>query len=451
MSVKRINLFYLTCLLLNIFHVYHICDQYFRYDVTTNIKIGFPEIVEFPSITLCPALVSLLKWEKMSSNLRRSLLQVALPQLTNETLLSRMVSDPFLIDPDINAHTTAWNKLAYNIYNGLVKEVSVDMIFNLTASFDEVFPIISTSGLIYNSLSSGKLKIQEDRRTSGKFQFTIDSTFIHDRYKCWTLNIRPELNKIKFEELRTVYYEPRRFLASWYTFVKTQIQVYLHSKGYLINTQDDKSIIWSGYSIRTAFVSHESILLEYPYKTNCRDYTKIGFKSRKHCKEMCFKSKTIQKYNAILEDTHAFQSDNMFFNQSQYPWTDQSIVNFFSGQCGADCEEKDCQSVTYHKEELVHSTAQIFTDQLFLPAHNVITFTETQPAIPLVSFLTELFSTFGFWMGLSVTGSLAFVRDTWTKITRLVHEKKSRQRLTLQPPSDQRTTRRITYSKKQVL
>ena len=438
MSVKWINLFYLTCALMNVLHIYQICDQYFRYDVTTNIKIDFPEIVEFPSITLCTVLVSLLKWEKMSSDLRRSLLQVALPKLTNETLLSQMVSDPSLIHPDINIHEKAWDKLSYNIYSGLVKEVPISMIFNLTAWFDEIFPVISTSGLAYHSLGSDKQKTHEDRRTSGKFQFTIDSTFIHDRYKCWTLNIRPELNKIYFDELRAVYYYPRRFLTSWKAYVKSEIQVYLHSKGYLINTEDDKNIIGSKFHAITSFVSHESVRLEYPYKTNCRDYTKIGFTSRKHCKEMCFKSKTIQKYGAILEDTHAFQSDNMFFNQSEYPWTSPPTVLSFLAQCKTDCEEKDCRSVTYQTEVTKLPNKLKYSQQWLIPAHNVITFTETQPAMPLVSFLTELLATFGIWMGLSITSSLMFFRRTWTKVRSFRHEIKSRQRLTPPQPINER-------------
>ena len=461
MSIKWINLFYFACFLMNVVHVYHICDQYFFYDVTTNIKIGFPETVEFPSMTLCPTLVSLLKWEKMSTHLRRSLLQVALPELTNETLLSQMVSDPSLIGPEVRFHNKPWDRIPYNIYNRLVKEVSIGMIFNLTASFEEVFPVISTTGLLYHSLGSDKQKTQEDRPTSGKFQFTIDSTFIHDRYKCWTLNIRPELNKINFDELRAVYYSPKRFLISWKTSVRTEIQVFIHSRGYLINTRDDKTIIRnkSGSCVATEFISHESVLLEYPYKTNCRDYTKIGFTSRKHCKEMCFKSKIIQRYKALVEDCHAFQSEDMFLLESEYPTNNRSIVRHFIRMCKKDCEERDCRSVTYHTNDksfyqasnffrkkclvLTQNTSLCFeyrkySEQFICPAYNVITFTETQPAIPLVSFLTELFSTFGFWMGLSVTGCLIFVRDTWIKVTSFTNEMKSRQRLTPRQAIDER-------------
>ena len=444
MSVKWMTLFYLTCSLMNVFHVYHICDQYFYYDVTTNIKVGFPEVVEFPSITLCPVLLSLLKWEKMSSDLRRNLLQVALPELTNETLVSRLVNDPSLIGPEVFVYD-AWTPTSYNIYNRLIKEVSIGTIFNLTAPFEEVFPVFTTIGLTHNFFGSDEQKTKEELPTSGKFQFTIDSTFIHDRYKCWTLNIRSELNKIKFDELQAIYVNPRRLMISWYSYVKTEIHVYVHSKGFLINTIDDKTIVKSGFGVETSFQSHESVLLEYPYKTNCRNYTKIGFTSRKHCKEMCFKSKTIERYKALVEDSHAFESDNMFFNRSQYPWTSRSTVRFFIRQCMEDCKEIDCRSLTYHKEDTIYSRDLGYSEQYIFMAYNIVTFTKTQPAIPLVSFLTELFSTFGFWMGLSVTGSLAFVRRTWTKVTRLAHQNKSEQRLALQKPIDQRITRWMTH------
>ena len=413
---------------MNVFHVYHICDQYFYYDVTTNVRIGFPEIVEFPSITLCPVLVNILKWEKMSSNLRRVLLEIALPTPTNETLLSQLVNNASLIGPEVLVDG-AWTQTAYNMYNRLVKEVPVGMIFKLTAPFHEVFPVFTTIGLTHNSFGSDEQKTKEELPTSGKFQFTIDSTFIHARFKCWTLNIRPELHKIYFDELRILFVNPKRLMAVWEVNATTDIHVYIHGKDYLINYIDDKTRIYNGTDIKTSFQSHKSVLLKYPYKTNCRDYRKFGFTSKAHCKEMCFKSKTIQRYNALLEDTHAFESDNMFFNQSQYRWTERSIVRFFYRQCMKDCVERDCRSVTYHKEDTVNAENQTYSAQYIFLEYNVVTFTEAQPAFPLVSFLTELFSTFGFWMGLSVTGSLAFVRDTWIKLTNFRHEIQSRQRL----------------------
>ena len=429
---------------MNVVHIYQVCDRYFHYEVTTNVRIDFPEIVEFPPTTLCVVLVSLLKWEKMSSDLRRSLLQAALPKLTNETLLSQMASDPSLISPEVNTHSDAWSRTSYNIYSRLVKEVPAGMIFNLTASFHEVFPVFTTTGLTHNSFGSDKQKKWEERPTSGKFQFTIDSTFIHDRYKCWTLHIRPELNKISFSELWAMYSQTRGLLSSWYSYVKTEIQVYIHSKGFLINTLDYKTKVSSGSRVITRFVSYESVLLEYPYKTNCRNYTKIGFTSRKHCKEMCFKSKTIERYNAILEDSHAFESDNMFFNQSQYPWTDESTVRFFARECKTECQERDCRSITYLKEDTIARQSLKYSEQYFCLTYSIITFTETQAAFPLVSFLTELLSTFGIWMGLSVTASLTFFRRTWTKVTSFRLERKARQRLTRQP-IDQRRTRWMTH------
>ena len=41
-----------TCLFINVLHVCKISDEYFHYEVTTNIRIEMPEIVEFPSVTL---------------------------------------------------------------------------------------------------------------------------------------------------------------------------------------------------------------------------------------------------------------------------------------------------------------------------------------------------------------------------------------------------------------
>ena len=142
------------------------------------------------------------------------------------------------------------------------------------------------------------------------------------------------------------------------------------AKVIFINVLENKTKVSPGSSVTTSFESHESVLLEYPYKTNCRDYSKIGFTSQKHCKEMCFKSKTIQRYKALLEDSHGFPSDNISLMQSEYPWTNQSTVRYFKSLCKKDCEERDCRSVTYHIQDVVWSHGNNIRDRCLEATRN---------------------------------------------------------------------------------
>ena len=55
--------------------------------------------------------------------------------------------------------------------------------------------------------------------------------------------------------------------------------------------------------------------------------------------------------------------------------------------------------------------------------------TESQPAIPLITFVTGVLSTFGFWLGLSVSDFFHFAKNIWHKVQVAKDELHSRRRL----------------------
>ena len=246
MSIKWITFFYMICALANIFHIYHISDQYFRYDVTTNVKVGMPDIVEIPSMTLCLRLVDSFKWEDMSSELRNNLLlQLRVLQVQgfeNETFVEELIHNPFLIGSLLRSYEYN-NSVPHNaIYNHLAKEKNVSSIFKLTASFEEIFRFFGTTGLALNAYGSEKLKRMEYRLTTASdFPFLVDMVFIHMRKKCFTLNIRHGLNKILYNQLfsltpdtRFSATHKRSNLISWFSSFGSAVWVFLHNKGHLI-------------------------------------------------------------------------------------------------------------------------------------------------------------------------------------------------------------------------
>ena len=433
-------------------HIYQICDQYFRYDVTTNVVIGLPDPVQFPSLTLCVNLVESLKWEQMPSELIRRLLNFTEETTFNETVVSEFINNRKQIRDQIRRFQ---NELFYNdfrIYNNLVNEKTVAEILNLTETFEEIFGYFSTTGRVYEGMDSENLNKTEYRLSNASdFQFSLDMVFIHNYYKCFTINIRPNFKKFSFKELSATLSDTMRCnLMSWISNFGSDVAVKLHAKDYFIGADDVMFSISPLTYVATTFVTHESILLEHPYKTNCRNYTKIGFLSQKHCYEMCFKSKTVDKWKSIIPKSHAFQTDMIPLRDGLSPDESNLRTTFASKACRMECGNRDCQSVTFLVEDkemesnvslvlmrITYGAAinpnflDLLTEeysqaldtspgnlcgQAICPTEQVVTRIETQASIPLISFLTSAFSTFGIWLGLSVSSLIHFIKESWTNV-----------------------------------
>ena len=438
MNVKWVTLFFLTCFLFNVLHVYQLCDEFLRYDVTVNVKIGFPEYVQLPTITLCVNVVESLKWQEMSSDLIRNLTTVRNSAIT-EKVISEAISDPKKIRSQIQLQGHPLWMAQLWIYENLVKQKTVAEIFNLTEPFEEVFPYIATIGLLENSQDStdwDPLHLRSTKATD--FLFTVDMTFIHSFQKCFTLNVRPGLKKISFQELLTVNRIRPYKVMSWISDFGSPIDVHIHDKGDLIYYEVEPIYVTRNSLEKSSFVTYESNLLEYPYKTKCRNYIKSGFLSKNHCRRMCFKRVTSKILNATNFQSHAFSNDKVPLGDlTPLPVNPKTIMQ----QCKEECLQVDCQSVTYLVDNLETLTNVLAprTECRRLKSHpsncegnfsmhnigilkQIVTRIETQAAFPLISFLTGLFSTFGFWLGLSVYDSRHLPRNVGTIAKKTKHQ-----------------------------
>ena len=165
----------------------------------------------------------------------------------------------------------------------------------------------------------------------------------------------------------------------------------------------------------------------------------------------------MERFNSVIEESYAFPSDNTPLKEVEAEITNQSITRFLYDQCEQKCLKQDCELGTYllywhalnnpekalqeecssgigstincslynsNGRPIKHSSCTIST------YGKIETRTETQAAIPLVQCLTEIMSTFGFWLGLSVSGSVICVKNIWTQAISVRREIQSKQRLT---------------------
>ena len=437
-------LIYLICSIMNNVHIYQICDEYFRYDVTANVRIAIPEELEFPSMTLCVDIMHALKWIEMTLELRRYLLT---QPLFPEPIIETMVSDGSSVEETVlKLSVSDYYEASQHIYSNLMKRKTIPEILNLTKQIEHLYKFFGINGLFKEPNGSVQLYsiFTEDM---SDFQFIIDKTFLHSGLKCFTLSLRSDLHSIinlnDASNMGIIFSN----LLIWQSVSGLRTRVFFHRKGYLISSKDPSVTVERGHVLKLTFEVLESILLKHPYNTNCRDYSAMGLSSRKECREKCIKSKTA-RFGYVFYESHGFASDGLYTRGN----IDSGVI---TQECKRNCWQKECVSITYTYEKikeqnLVKSRGRNCTkstgsncpegeydlrkesDLIVSIPYKASTRTELQPAMSLVSFVTAVLSTFGFWMGLSVSGAAIFMRQTWTEALNLGNKIRSRQRLATQ-------------------
>ena len=186
-------------------------------------------------------------------------------------------------------------------------------------------------------------------------------------------------------------------------------------RGHLTSSADFKTFVNAQYLTTITYDSFESRLLESPFASNCRHYDREGLNSRSQCRHDCFKSHIIAKSGRTPHDVketetippniNVFEEDDLSSIES-----DQNKISLIQEHCHQQCHQRECHSVRFvHrvlKEQANPAPTKTTVIGTAAPRSPVIR-TEEQPSIPFISFLTNLFSTFGFWLGLSVAGSLS--------------------------------------------
>ena len=467
MPPKWTILIYLICAIMNNIHIYQICEEYFRYETTTNVRIGNPEKIEVPTMTLCVDLPAVLKWNEVSPEILKRLfirgdkpLREFEPEF-DESKAQDMVNNSSLIPSELDdLSDNQYVHSMHYLYDDLTKEMTIPELFKMTHSLENIFYAFSISGLLMNPNRSTK-SYDMFMSDINNFQFSIDNIFLHEGKKCFTLNLRTGLRTlIDYLDIRFLKPEESHMLF-WQSQLKTLTTFFLHRKEYLVSSKDSYwAIDYRKERGSVFFKSYESIQLEYPYKNYCRDYTKVGLLSQKECIEKCFKNKTVTKFGYVFFESHAFSADGLHVG----PQTDPNDAQDIFQECKLHCKELECNSLKHFMstveyrlaEKLLErdcskSTASTCIDDevdygkqsshFIFASPQPFTRTESQPAIPLITFLTGLVSTFGFWLGLAVSD---FVHVA-TKIPQKVKIARSRTRPRATLPQQTAVIRRIGH------
>ena len=447
MPPKWTTLVYLICAIMINVHIYQICEEYLRYEITTNVLLASPEKIEFPSMTLCVNIPEALKWEEMSPELLKQLFirgnRSRREYEFNVSKAQDMVNNSSLIPSALQnlSHLDYLFTMTY-LYDDLTKEMTIPELLNMTHPFEKLFHTFALNGLFVNP--NGSIRFYDMFMSNmSNFEFSIDKIYLHEGLKCFSLSLLTGRNNI-VDFIDIQYLKPEdRHIVYWQTKSKQLTRFFLHKKGYLVSLKDRYRILRHDNVSTISYKVYESIRLEYPYKSNCRDYTKMGLLSRKECLEKCFKNKTVKRFGYVFFESHAFPADDLHLGIKG----DTNFTHDIFHECKLDCKQIECYSLKHSIEDLKFKTEKLLHVEvvqkeetcLFLDVSKIpFTGTESQAAIPLITFVTGVLSTFGFWLGLSVSDSLHVFKKIWKKAQIERDRTPLRRRLTQQLTVNQR-------------
>ena len=386
MGLKIRNSFGLFCFLVNILHIYYLSDEYFRFDVTTKVQIAIPDEIQVPAFTICPRLFDAIKWEDLRSDQRKKLF---------EGLTSEDFKSPVDFSPSNIRSLRLSESVSRQISNNLYYMFNTSSIFNHTRDVWEVINKAEINPLIKERMA---LDSVGDHRP---LKHTL--TFLKGNCKCFTLELRKQFGRV-FNYQKLVWATSGTLWINFFTFNSHQMSIllYIHSSDHVITRLHSYKQIEPHRRLLASFETHTTILLPFPYSSDCKDYSALGATSKAHCKEMCMKAIIVDKYKILDSGSYAFLSDS--YPIRQIPFRNESERESLIEHCERKCWHKDCLLTLFNPGTMLNSRTH---QSLAMAVANKSpsTRTEAQQAIPFIVFMTNVLSTFGIWLGVSLLGS----------------------------------------------
>ena len=158
--------------------------------------------------------------------------------------------------------------------------------------------------------------------------------------KCFLIQLRDQFKNLNYQDVFNQQYSEPEFVVFR---INWTIAYYVDSMSMAITGNDDPLSTSSLFSIFSPFEettgtltydTYKSKLLEYPYQTDCRNYTKDNFISKGHCHEQCVKH--------IVAPALTFDSEkdnHTLFVREKI----QEAVSF----CDKKCSQRECESKKY--------------------------------------------------------------------------------------------------------
>lgn len=385
------------------YQIKRLCDAYFAYDITTNVEIQLPKEFVAPTVTVCLQYLFLVKWQQLFDRWPSMRTELAFDNLTIDQINEKMLNSNI-----IEKYTTE-TKLSHVFM--------VEDYFNYSLNETEVFTGCSVpdNGSFYQ------------RPCADVFDVEVAITALSTAAKCFTFNYK-NIHVFDYLALQRTLGGGSSFMSAIMfsnnvTKRLNDFSVLYDHPGQISRQGFLKDEVFEDIEykvIGVTFSYYQTKRMPLPYVTKCRNYTTTGFTDRGHCYDSCFLNGSLNKSDQVFIGSRITQQEcqskqvisifEMLFNTTV---SDE----FFEllRKCDRQCAQDDCEQHLYFPYQKFvwprHNETVLVTQAEWLP--RVVTI--YGPKNDFIEFLSDLFSTFGFWLGVSVLSLFEALKEKFKR------------------------------------
>jgi hypothetical protein len=305
-----------------------------------------------------------------------------------------------------------------------LQKMNLSYLFEVTKSH---LGIIKQGSMFFKHFDqiSGKNVTIEDSyvplETRKDFEAAMDvKTFLKDKSKCYSLDVKQEYRKVPFYTIMRQAIVPG--MLSYYK-IYNQVVNTINTFYYILtpNGRTTRSGFYSyvplspqlGRSFKMTYDSYEAHLLPPPFETKCIEYQKLGKGSRGDCYEKCLRRKLSKINGLVPQGVNIYPGEVNGLLAMGDLWTNhtiKSILRQVEIKCDRKCHAKDCVSIFHIPKKLTTSKTAGNTYLINIAPQSPTVKATCLQMLTLTQFLTDLVSTFGFWLGISALGIFRFLK-----------------------------------------
>ena len=403
-----------VCVLGTCLQVFHISSEFFAYKISTRVELVINDVIEVPTISFCFEMTNLIKWKELTKQERISILHFK--NETNITSYDAINETPDSLE-DIYSFVND-TQISYSLYRNSMTmnmsryfQVTVNLknvLHNYWLYFEEPVPEGTSDDLLPNKYRETFLKMWQT---------------MNGRMKCLSMQRREQfINVINNNVLGHPRWPTNIYFQVFHHGMNNSQSIFsmiiMLTPGKKPLTKDIPQLIMSESArMKISWQAFESILLPKPFKTQCLNYSTLGFLSRGDCFEKCMIKSMDKETNGTtlplgvqVHDGEEIAKSFLSYGQLNSPEiinnqneTWEKLIERIKNTCEMRCQAKDCMSMTYNAiswEKMKRDKPAVGFTIPFTPTIS----SSAQEAISLIQFLTDVGSALGFWSGISAFG-----------------------------------------------
>ncbi len=188
-----------------------------------------------------------------------------------------------------------------------------------------------------------------------------------------------------------------------------ELLLFIHDRTTRINYKDIGFVFFRPKiemaGIRLTYSLYRIELKKWPYRTDCKNYPDINYRSQAHCLDSCLAQGIQKALNVTISDVLIDTSDRIdldmpFKEYDELLVQNRQAVDEVDYYCMTICQQVDCVH-----EEFVPAFHDYFLENSTKIAIELMAskqpdfFIQSIAAVNLIDFLTYVLSTIGFWTG----------------------------------------------------